>query len=43
VAIALGITANRASVTLHRARAGLRKRLLDFCGDCARLEGCSCE
>lgn len=43
VAIALGITANSASVTLHRARAELRKRLVDFCGDCACLEDCGCE
>lgn len=43
VAIALGLTANNASVTLHRARAELRKRLVDFCGDCACLEDCSCD
>lgn len=34
-AIALGMTANNASVTLHRARAELRKRLQEFCGACA--------
>jgi len=34
-AIALGITANHASVTLHRARAELRAKLVDFCGACA--------
>ncbi len=34
-AIALGITANNASVTLHRARAELRAQLVDFCGSCA--------
>ena len=34
-AAAVGITANNASVTLHRARAELRKRLEQFCGSCA--------
>lgn len=34
-AIALGLTANNASVTLHRARAELRKKLQEFCGSCA--------
>jgi RNA polymerase sigma-70 factor (ECF subfamily) len=34
-AIALGITANNASVTLHRARAELRTKLVAFCGACA--------
>lgn len=34
-AAALGLTANNASVTLHRARAELRKKLQDFCGSCA--------
>lgn len=32
---ALGITPNNASVTLHRARAELRGKLIDFCGSCA--------
>lgn len=32
---ALGISANNASVTLHRARKELRERLEKFCGDCA--------
>lgn len=32
---ALKISANRASVTLHRARKELRARLEAFCGDCA--------
>lgn len=40
---ALGITANNASVTLHRARAELRAKLVDFCGDCACLDHCECE
>ena len=31
----LGITANNASVTLHRARTELRAKLVDFCGTCA--------
>jgi RNA polymerase sigma-70 factor (ECF subfamily) len=43
VAIALGMTANNASVTLHRARADLRAKLMDFCGDCACLDHCECE
>jgi RNA polymerase sigma factor (sigma-70 family) len=34
-AAALGLTANNASVTLHRARAELRTKLLEFCGSCA--------
>jgi RNA polymerase sigma factor (sigma-70 family) len=34
-AIALGMTANNASVTLHRARRELRTRLEAFCGACA--------
>lgn len=32
---ALKMTANSASVTLHRARKELRTQLEDFCGDCA--------
>lgn len=43
VALALGMSANNASVTLHRARAELRSRLMDFCGDCACLDYCECE
>jgi RNA polymerase sigma-70 factor (ECF subfamily) len=42
-ATALGITANNASVTLHRARAELRRQLTDFCGNCACLDNCECE
>lgn len=42
-ASALGITANNASVTLHRARAELRTKLMDFCGSCACLDQCECE
>jgi RNA polymerase sigma-70 factor (ECF subfamily) len=42
-AASLGITANNASVTLHRARAELRTKLTDFCGDCACLDDCGCE
>ncbi|MBC7368565.1 MAG: RNA polymerase subunit sigma-70, partial [Undibacterium sp.] len=34
-ALALGLTANHASVILHRARARLRDALLAFCGACA--------
>lgn len=40
---ALGMTPNAASVTLHRARAALRTKLLDFCGDCSCLDDCGCE
>jgi hypothetical protein len=41
VAVALGLTANNASVALHRARAELRTKLMDFCGDCACLDNAS--
>lgn len=40
---ALGITANHASVTLHRARAELRSKLVEFCGNCACLDHCECD
>jgi RNA polymerase sigma factor (sigma-70 family) len=43
VAAALGMSANHASVTLHRARAELRAKLMNFCGDCACLDNCECE
>lgn len=43
VASALGLSANNASVMLHRARSELRVRLTDFCGDCACLDYCECE
>ncbi len=36
VAAALGLSPGAASVALHRARAGLRKRLEEFCGECAK-------
>lgn len=42
-AIALGITANNASVTLHRARAELRKKLESFCGPCAGTACLDCD
>lgn len=42
-AAALGMTPNNASVTLHRGRAELRAKLMDFCGDCACLDDCRCE
>jgi RNA polymerase sigma-70 factor, ECF subfamily len=42
-AAALRISPNNASVSLHRARAELRTKLLDFCGDCACLDDCGCE
>lgn len=44
-AAALGITANNASVILHRARQELRKRLGNFCGACAAEAclDCHCE
>ena len=41
-AAALGLTANHASVTLHRARAELRAELVRFCGDCSCLDDCGC-
>ena len=34
-----GITNNNAGVRIHRARAALRKKLMDSCGSCA-AEGC---
>ena len=36
---AIGISANNASVTLHRARKELKTKLEAFCGDCA-AEAC---
>jgi RNA polymerase sigma factor (sigma-70 family) len=41
-AVALGLTPNNASVTLHRARDELRTKLVSFCGDCQCLTGCEC-
>jgi RNA polymerase sigma-70 factor (ECF subfamily) len=40
---ALKITANNASVTLHRARKELRIRLETFCGDCANGACLDCD
>jgi RNA polymerase sigma-70 factor (ECF subfamily) len=44
-ALALGLTANNASVTLHRARAELRKKIVEFCGACSNgaCLDCDCE
>jgi len=42
-AAALGITPNNASVTLHRARAELRKKLETFCGPCAEGACLDCD
>lgn len=42
-AAALGLTPNNASVTLHRARAELRTKLVSFCGDCRCLDRCECD
>lgn len=42
-AIALGLTANNASVTLHRARAALREKLVAFCGPCADSACLDCD
>lgn len=44
-AAALGLTPNNASVTLHRARADLRAKLVAFCGSCAdgACLDCDCE
>lgn len=39
----LGLTPNHASVTLHRARAELRAKLLEFCGNCQCLNNCECD
>ncbi len=39
----LGISANNASVTLHRARQELRAKLTDFCGSCSCLDDCNCQ
>lgn len=39
----LGLTPNHASVALHRARAELRRKLIEFCGDCACLDDCGCD
>jgi len=39
VAHEMGITANNASVRLHRARAALRRRVVQSCGTCAE-HGC---
>jgi len=36
----LGLTANHASVILHRTRKTLRTKLEDFCGPCATEETC---
>lgn len=45
VARSLGISANNASVRLHRARAALRSRLTDHCGvrTISEAMGCACE
>ncbi|MFT3764289.1 MAG: RNA polymerase sigma factor [Minicystis sp.] len=42
---ALGVTANNASVRLHRARAALRKQLEHTCGSCTKhgCLDCTCE
>lgn len=42
-AAALRITPNNASVSLHRARAELRSKLIEFCGDCSCLDNCECD
>lgn len=39
----LGISPGNASVTLHRARAALRKRLEAFCGECAKRACLDCD
>ena len=43
VAQALGMSAGNASVTLHRARAALRQRLEEFCGECAEGACLDCD
>jgi len=42
VAEALGLSANNATVRLHRARKALRRRLADFCGTTSAKECQSC-
>lgn len=42
-AVAMAMTPNNASVTLHRARGELRTKLVSFCGDCCCLNVCECE
>jgi RNA polymerase sigma factor (sigma-70 family) len=44
VARSLGISPGSASVVLHRARTTLRKRLEEFCGECAKgaCRDCDC-
>ena len=39
VALEKGLTANNASVRLHRARSALRRRLVEVCGACSE-HGC---
>ncbi|MBI5689173.1 MAG: sigma-70 family RNA polymerase sigma factor [Verrucomicrobia bacterium] len=39
----LGLTPNHASVALHRARQELRRKLLEFCGECARGKCLDCD
>lgn len=43
VAALLGLSANHASVELHRARAQLRQKLVAFCGPCAGEACLDCE
>lgn len=43
VARSLGLSASAASVALHRARATLRGKLEDFCGDCAKGACLDCD
>lgn len=43
VARSLAMSAGAASVALHRARATLRRRLEDFCGDCAKGACLDCD
>jgi RNA polymerase sigma-70 factor (ECF subfamily) len=43
VARSLGLTEGAASVALHRARAVLRERLENFCGDCAKGACLDCD
>ena len=43
VAASLGLTANAATVALHRARAQLRRKLVSFCGSCAQGACLDCD
>jgi len=45
VAVDMGISANAASISLHRARRKLRTHLIEFCGSCSATgcRDCQCQ